>query len=186
MINLTQTGTTTMAATLSQDAPFPIAAQLTARHTAFSPNSVSIAKASKDGGIFTMTPDRDNTAEVTVGVTSPSFTSGTHSGIQAATGDELEPEFPQVVSITVNSLNAVEGETVDITVRADRADDEDTTIRYAIRPDANPDTLDASAEDYSDPGNGQVTIPSGKPTPPSASRSSETKTAPKPGAKLCW
>ena len=162
VIDLTQTGPTTMAATLSQDAPFPIAAQLTARHTALSPESVSIARASKDSGIFTMTLDRDNATEVTVGVTSPRFTSGAHSGIQAAAGDELQPEFPQVVSITINSLNAVEGETVDIGVRADRADDEDTTIRYAIRPDADPDTADASAADYTDPGNGQVTIPSGE------------------------
>ena len=162
VINLTQTGPTTMAATLSQDAPFPVAAELTTQHTALSPSSVSIAKATKDGGIFTMTPDRDKATEVTVGVTSPKFTSGTHSGLQAVAGDELEPEFPQVVSITVNSLNAVEGETVDIRVRADRADDEDTTIRYAIGPDANPDTLDARAEDYTDPGNGQVTIPSGE------------------------
>ena len=162
VISLTQTGQTTMAATLSQDAPFPMAAQLTAQHTTLSPNSVSIARASKDGGIFTMTPDRDNAAEVTVGVTSPRFTSGTHSGLQAAAGDGLEPEFPQVVSLTVNSLNTAEGETVDIRVRADRADDEDTTIRYAIRPDANPDTADADAADYTDPGNGQVTIPSGK------------------------
>ena len=158
VIDLTQTGLTTMAATLSQDAPFPMAAQLTARHTTLSPNSVSIARASKDGGIFTMTPDRDNAAEVTVGVTSPRFTSGTHSGLQAAAGDELQPEFPQVVSLTVNSLNTAEGETVDIGVRADRADDEDTTIRYAIRPDANPDTADADAADYTDPGNGQITI----------------------------
>ena len=162
VINLTQTGPTTMAATLSQDAPFPVAAQLTARHTTLSPNSVSIAKASKDGGIFTMTPDRDNATEVTVGMTSPRFTSGVHSGLQAAAGDKLEPEFPQVVSITANSLNAVEGETVDIRVRADRADDEDTTVRYAVRPDADPDTPNASAADYTDPGNGQVTIPSGE------------------------
>ena len=162
VISLTQTGQTTMAATLSQDAPFPVAAQLTARHTALSPDSVSIARASKDGGIFTMTPDRDNAAEVTVGVTSPRFTSGAHSGLQAAAGDNLEPEFPQVVSLTVNFLNAVEGETVDIGVKADRADDEDTTIRYAIGPDTNPDTADASAADYTDPGNGQVTIPSGE------------------------
>ena len=95
VINLTQTGPTTMAATLSQDAPFPVAAQLTARHTAVSPDSVSIARASKDGGIFTMTPDRDNAAEVTFGVTSPRFTSGAHSGLQAAAGDDLEPEFPR-------------------------------------------------------------------------------------------
>ena len=162
VINLTQTGPTTMAATLSQDAPFPVAAELTARHTDLAPDSVSIARASKDGGTFTMTPDRNNAAEVTVGVTSPRFTSSAHSGIQAAAGDELQPEFPQVVSITVNSLNAVEGETVDIGVKADRADDEDTTIRYAIRPDTNPDTADASAMDYTDPGNGQVTIPSGE------------------------
>ena len=160
VIDLAQTGLTTVAATLSQDAPFPMAAQLTARHTTLSTNSVSIAKASKDGGILTMTPDRDKATEVTVGVTSPRFTSGTHSGIQAAAGDELEPEFPQVVSITVNSLNTAEGETVDIRVRADRADDEETTIRYAIRPDTNPDTDDASTADYADPGNGQVTIPS--------------------------
>ena len=151
-----------MAATLSQDVPFPVAAQLTARHTTLSPNSVSIAKASKDGGIFTMTPDRDNATEVTVSVTSPRFTSSAHSGLQAAAGDKLEPEFPQVVSITANSLNVIEGETVDIRVRADRADDEDTTIRYAIRPDTNPDTADASSADYTDPGNGQVTIPSGE------------------------
>ena len=162
VINLTQTSPTTMAATLSQDAPFPVAAQLTARHTTLAPDSVSIARASKDGGIFTMTPDRDNVTEVTVGVTSPGFTSGAHSGLQAAAGDELEPEFPQVVSLTVNSLNTAEGETVDIGVRADRADDEDTTIRYAIGPDTNPDTPDASAEDYTDPGNGRVTIPSGE------------------------
>ena len=151
-----------MAATLSQDVPFPVAAQLTARHTTLSPNSVSIAKASKDGGIFTMTPDRDNATEVTVSVTSPRFTSSAHSGLQAAAGDKLEPEFPQVVSITANSLNVIEGETVDIRARADRADDEDTTIRYAIRPDTNPDTADASSADYTDPGNGQVTIPSGE------------------------
>ena len=162
VIDLTQTGLTTMAATLSQDAPFPMAAQLTAQHTTVSPNSVSIARASKDGGIFTMTPYRDNAAEVTVRVTSPRFTSGAHSGLQAAAGDDLEPEFPQVVSLTVNSLNTAEGETVDIRVKADRADDEDTTIRYAVRPDANPDTADASAADYTDPGNGQVTIPSGE------------------------
>ena len=162
VIELTQTGPTTMGATLSQDAPLPMAADLTARHTAVSPNSVSIAKASKDGGIFTMTPDRDNATEVTVGVTSPRFTSGDHSGLQAAAGDTLEPEFPQIVSVTVNSLNAVEGETVEIRVGVDRADDEDTTIRYAIGPDTNPDTPDASAEDYADPGNGQVTIPSGE------------------------
>ena len=162
VIDLTQTGLTTMAATLSQDAPFPMAAQLTARHTTLSPNSVSIARASKDGGIFTMTPDRDNAAEVTVGVTSPRFTSGTHSGLQAAAGDELQPEFPQVVSLTVNSLDTAEGETVDIGVRADRADDEDITIGYAVRPDADPDTADAGAADYTDPGNGQVTIPAGE------------------------
>ena len=162
VIDLAQTGLTTVAATLSQDAPFPMAAQLTARHTTLSPNSVSIAKASKDNGIFTMTPDRDHATEVTVGVTSPRFTSGTHSGIQAAAGDELEPEFPQVVSIAVNPLNAVEGETVNIRITADRVDDEDTTVRYAIGPDADPDTDDASSADYTDPGNGQVTIPSGE------------------------
>ena len=162
VIDLTQTGPATIAATLFQDAPFPMAAQLTARHTTLSPNSVSIARASKNGGIFTMTPDRDNAAEVTVGVTSPRFTSGTHSGLQAAAGEGLEPEFPQVISLTVNSLNTAEGETVDIRVRANRADDEDTIIRYAIGPDANPDTADASTEDYTDPGNGQVTIPSGE------------------------
>ena len=162
VIDLTQTGPTTMAVTLSQDAPFPVAAQLTALHTTVSPNSVSIARASKDGGIFTMTPDRDNAAEVTVGVTASRFTSAAHSGLLAVTRDRLEPEFPQVVSITVNSLNTAEGETVDIRVRADRAEDEDTTIRYAVRPDANPDTADASAADYTDLGNGQVTIPSGE------------------------
>ncbi len=161
VIDLTQTSPTTMAATLSQDAPFPMAAQLTARHTTLSPNSVSIAKANKDGGIFAMTPDRDHAAEVTIDVTSPRFTAGAHSGLQAAAGDGLEPEFPQVVSLTVNSLNTAEGETVDIRVSADRADDEDTTVRYAVRPDTDPDTADASTADYNDPGNGQVTIPSG-------------------------
>ena len=67
VIDLTQTGPATMAATLSQDAPFPMAASLTAQNAALSPNSVSIPRASKDGGIFTMTPDRNNAAEVTVG-----------------------------------------------------------------------------------------------------------------------
>ena len=162
VIDLTQTGPTTMAATLSQDAPFPMAADLTARHTALSPNSVSIPRASKDGGAITMTPDRDRAAEVTASVTSPRFTSGTHSGLQAEAGDRLEPEFPQVVSLTVNSLDTAEGETVDIRVKANRADDEDVTIRYAIGPDADPDTADAGAADYTDPGNGQVTIPSGE------------------------
>ena len=108
-----------------------------------------------------MTPDRDHAAEVTIDVTSPRFTSGAHSGLQAAAGDSLEPEFPQVVSLTVNSLNTAEGETVDIRVSADRADDEDTTVRYTVKPDTDPDTADASAADYNDPGNGQVTIPSG-------------------------
>ena len=161
VIDLTQTGPATMAATLSQDAPFPMAAQLTARHTTLSPDSVSIARASKDGGIFTMTPDRDNAAEVTVNVTSPRFTSGTHSGLQAAAGNELQPEFPQVVSLTPNSLDTAEGETVDIRVSADRADDEDITIGYAVRPDADPDTADAGAADYTDLGNSMVTIPAG-------------------------
>ena len=164
VIELTQNGLTTIAATLSQDAPFPVSAALAAEHAVLDRTAVSIARAGKDGGIVTVQPDVDHATAVRVRVASAEFSSGATSGIAAVPGPALTPVFPQVLTMAAKAKESAEGMTATITVSADHAAEHDTTARYTVITDEDQATPDAGPADYADQGNGAVTIPAGETT----------------------
>ena len=164
IVNVGQRDIATMTIELSQDAPFPVSATLAAEHAVLDRTTVSIARASEDGGIVAVQPDVDLATEVRVRVASAEFSSGAMSGIAAVPGPALPPVFPQVLTMATDAKKSAEGMPVTVTISADHAAEHDTTASYTVVTDEDQATPDAGPADYADQGNGAVTIPAGETT----------------------